>query len=297
MALLGVAAFVVPTLSAQQVSYSVIPTYQEVRWDDAFGFDDRLRLWGVRGSVDFGPYFSLQPFYAWADEVEPRDGLTPGAGAPSLWDVRTYGGDIMVNLARGSFVPFIKGGGGLLRVTPDGGEESDRILLRYGGGLRFGLGDRIGAELTAENWTTRLSEPFVAGAVADEDFPDDGIVGSWVYGAGLRIPLGADFEDSGFRGLVPGIAVEPFAVRTDFADEFDLGRQYGAGLRAGVDFNQNVGLRAHYWRGTDDDFSEFQDVEGYGAEARFALNTGPGLSPFLVGGLGRIRFTEDFFDL
>ena len=247
--------------------------------------------------MDFGPYFSLQPFYAWADEVEPRDGLTPASDAPSLWDVRTYGADIMVNLARGSFVPFVKGGGGLLRVTPDGGEESDRILLRYGGGLRFGLGDRLGAELTAENWTTRLSQPFVAGAVADDEFPDDGIVGSWVYGAGVRIPLGAGFEDSGFRGLVPGIAMEPFAVRTDFADEFDLGRQYGAGVRAGVDFNQNVGLRAHYWRGTDDDFSEFQDVEGYGAEARFSLNTGPGLSPFLVGGLGRIRFTEDFFDV
>jgi len=285
------------SVGAQQVSYSVIPTYQEVRWDDAFGFDDRLRLWGVRGSVDFGPYFSLQPFYAWSDGVEPREGLTPGAGQPSLFDLQVYGVDAMVNLAPGPIVPFLKGGGGVLRVDPDGGDRSDRILLRWGGGVRFGLGGRIGAELTAENWTTRLTEPFVAGAVPAGSLADDGLVDSWVYGAGIRIPLGADFDDNQTRGLVPGIAVEPFAVRTDYADELDLGRQYGAGARAGVDFNQNVGLRAFYWRGVDDDFSEFQDVEGYGAEARFALNTGPGISPFLVAGAGRIRFTDEFLDV
>lgn len=285
--------------SAQQVSYSVIPTYQEVRWDDAFGLDDRTRLWGVRGSVDFGPYFSLQPFYAWANELEPRDDLDPLEGDPSTWDLQTYGADAMVNLGKGPFVPFLKGGGGVLRVDPDGGEQSDRIVLRYGGGVRFGLGNRIGAELTAQKWTTRLSEPFVDGAVDDDDFPDDGLVGSWVYGAGVRIPLGADFDDSGFRGLVPGIAVEPFAVRTDYADELGLGldRQYGAGLRAGVDFNQNVGVRAHYWRGVNDDYDSFEDVEGYGGEVRFALNTGSGIAPFLVGGAGRIRFTDEFLDV
>lgn len=297
MVLLGVAGVMPGTASAQQVSYSVIPTYQEVRWDDAFGFDDRMRLWGVRGSVDFGPYLSLQPFYAWANELEARDDLDPLEGDPSTWDLQTYGADAMINLGRGPFVPFLKGGGGILRIQPDGEDRTDRIVLRYGGGIRFGLGERIGAELTAERWNTKISESFVDGAVDDDDFPDDGRVGQWVYGAGVRIPLGADFDDSGFRGLVPGIALEPFAVRTDYADELGLDRQYGAGLRAGVDFNQNVGVRAHYWRGVNDDYDSFEDVEGYGAEARFALNTGPGISPFLVGGAGRIRFTEDFLDV
>lgn len=297
MVLLGVAGLVAGPASAQQVSYSVTPTYQEVRWDDAFGFDDRTRLWGVRGSVDFGPYFSLQPFYAWANEIEPRDDLDPLEGDPSTWDLQTYGADAMINLGRGPFVPFLKGGGGILRIDPDGEDRTDRIVLRYGGGIRFGLGERIGAELTAERWNTKISESFVDDAVDDDDFPDDGRVGQWVYGAGVRIPLGADFDDSGFRGLVPGIAVEPFAVRTDYADELGLERQYGAGLRAGVDFNQNVGVRAHYWRGVNDDYDSFEDVEGYGAEARFALNTGPGISPFLVGGAGRIRFTDEFLDV
>ncbi len=281
---------------AQDVSYSIIPTYQEIRWDDAFGFE-RVRLYGARASIDFGPYFSLQPFYAWEDGIGPRDGLTPATGEPSLWDLQAGGMDAMVNLGRGPLVPFIKGGGGVLRIRPDEGDRTDRIFLRYGGGLRFGLGGGgIGAEITAENWTTRLSRPFVADAVSSDDFPEDGLMDSWVYGAGIRVPLGGGY-DSDLRGLVPGIAVEPFVVRTKFSDEFGLAEQDGAGVRAGVDFNQNVGLRAFYWRGVGDDFSEFEDVTGFGAEARFALNTGPGLSPFLIVGAGRLRFTDDFLDL
>jgi len=295
--MLGVVGLPAEPASAQQVSYSVIPTYQEVRWNDAFGFDDRMRIWGVRGSVDFGPYFSLQPFYAWIDDLGPRSGLDPLEGDPSTWDLQTFGADAMINLGGGPLVPFVKGGGGVLRITPDGEDRSDRILLRYGAGVRFGLGSRIGAELTAERWATRLSSSFVDGAVDEDDFPDDGVVGSWVYGAGFRIPLGPDFDETGFRGLVPGIAVEPFAKRTDFADELGLARQYGAGVRAGVDFNRNVGIRAHYWRGVDDDYDSFEDVSGYGAEARFALSSGPGISPFLVGGAGRIRFSGDFLDV
>jgi hypothetical protein len=292
----GIVLLMPAGVRAQQVSYSIIPTYQEIRWDDAFGFE-RVRLYGARASLDFGPYFSLQPFYAWEDGIGPREGLTPGAGEPSLWDLQAGGVDAMVNFGRGPLVPFIKGGGGVLRIRPEEGVRTDRILLRYGGGLRFGLGGGgIGAEVTAENWTTRLSSPFVADAVAADAFPDDGLVHSWVYGVGVRIPLGASY-DQDIRGLVPGIAVEPFAVRTKFADEFGLERQDGAGIRAGVDFNQNVGLRAFYWKGVDDDFSEFQDVKGYGGEARFALNSGSGLSPFLIAGAGRIRFTEDFLDL
>jgi len=294
---LGLLAAGASPAEAQNVSYSVIPTYQEIRWDDAFGFD-KVRPFGVRGSLDFGPYFSLQPFYAWTDELEPRDGLTVGEDDPAAWEMQTYGADMMVNVGRGPLVPFLTGGGGILRVTPEDAERTDRLLLRYGGGLRFGLGSGLGAEITAQNWTTRLSSPFVAGAVSDDDFPEDGLVDSWVYGAGLRIPFGGDVSSAqGTRGLVPGISVEPFAARTDFADELGLDRLHAAGARAGVDFNQNVGLRAFYWRAVDDDFSEFQDAEAYGAEARFNLNTGPGLSPFLVAGAGRIRFTDEFFDV
>ena len=283
--------------AAQNVSYSVVPSYQEIRWDDAFGLE-RTRLPGVRASLDFGPFFSLQPFYLWKDGVGLRDGVTPGSATAELFDVKAMGADLQVNLGRGSLFPFIRGGGGVLRTEDEAAGERDRVFLRYGAGLGFGLGSSASAEFFAENWSTRLDAPFVPGAVPEADFPDDGIVNSLVLGAGVRIPFGGGYRDAqGVSGLLPGIFLEPYAARIDFADELRLGRQYAAGVRAGVDFNQNVGLRAFAWRGVDDDFSEWMELEGYGAEAQFALNTGPGLSPFLIVGAGRIDFKDDFRDL
>jgi hypothetical protein len=298
--LLLVALLLFPTPAhSQEVSYSVVPTYEELRWDDAFGLEDS-RLLGARVSLDFGPYFSLQPFYAWKDEVGIRDGLVPPVGSetPDLFDVKVFGADMQVNLARGSLVPFVRGGGGVLRTDEVESGRLDRILLRGGGGLRIGFGGSAGLELSAERWATRLGAPLIPGAVADEDFPEDGIVSSTVFGAGLRLPFGGATQAAdGVGGILPGIFVEPYAGRIDFADELRLDRQYVAGARAGVDFNRNVGLRGYYWRGVDNDFSEWMRLDGYGIESQIALSTGAGLSPFLVAGLGRIDFKDDFLDL
>ena len=294
LALLG--PLTVPA-AAQNVSYSVVPSYQEIRWDDAFGLE-RTRLPGVQASLDFGPYFSLQPFYLWKDGVGLRDGLTAGSETADLFDVKAFGADMQVNLGRGSLFPFIRGGGGVLRTEDEVAGERDRVFLRYGAGVGFGLGSSASAEFFAENWSTRLDSPFVPGAVPQADFPDDGIVNSLVLGAGVRIPFGGGYREAqGVSGLLPGIFLEPYAARIEFADELRLGRQYAAGARAGVDLNQNVGLRAFAWRGVDDDISEWMEIEGYGAEAQFALNTGPGVSPFLLVGAGRINFKDDFRDL
>jgi opacity protein-like surface antigen len=284
---------------SQEVSYSVVPTFEEVRWNDAFGLEDS-RLLGARVSLDFGPYFSLQPFYSWKDEVGIRDGLVPPAenATPDLFDVKAFGADMQVNLARGSLVPFLRGGGGVLRTDDVEAGRLDRILLRGGGGVRVGFGGSAGLELSAERWATRLGAPLIPDAVADEDFPDDGIVSSTVFGAGLRLPFGGATQAAdGVGGILPGVFVEPYAARIDFADELRLERQYVAGARAGVDFNRNVGLRGYYWRGVDDDFSEWMRLDGYGIESQIALSSGAGLSPFLVAGLGRIDFKDDFSDL
>ncbi len=284
---------------SQEVSFSVIPTYKEVRWNDAFGLE-RTRLFGARASLDFGPFFSLQPFYAWKDEVGIRDGLPipPEADVSESFDVKAFGADMQVNLARGRLVPFVRGGGGVLRTDDEAAGERDRIFLRGGGGVRIGLGGSAGLELSAERWATRLEAPLVPGAVAEEDFPEDGIVSSTVLGAGVRIPLGGGSRASeGVGGILPGILLEPYAGRIDFADELRLERQHLAGARGGVDLNQNVGLRAYFWRGVEDDFSDWMEIEGYGAEAQFALNTGSGISPFLVAGVGRIDFKDDYRDL
>lgn len=284
---------------AQNVSYSIAPSYEEIRWDDAFGLED-ARLIGVRAALDFGPYFSLQPFYAWKDEVGLREGLVPPAGSeiPDFFDVKALGTEFQVNFGRGALVPFVRGGGGVLRTDDSVSGRRDRILLRGGGGLRFGLGNRVSAEVFGERLATRLSEPLVPGAIDEADLPEGGIVNSMVFGAGVRVPFGGGYQAmQGVSGILPGIFVQPFVSRIDFNDELRLGQEYTAGARAGIDFNQNVGLRAFYWRGVEDGFQETTDLDGYGAEAQFALNTEPGISPFIILGAGRVNFMDEFRDL
>lgn len=283
--------------TAQQVSYSGVATFEEVRWNDAFGLED-ARLPGLRLSLDFGPYVSLQPFYAWKDEVEIREGLASGSGEADLFDVKAFGANMQVNLGRGGVVPFLRGGGGVLRLEDLESDRSDRIFLRGGGGVRLGFGQGAGLELSAERLSSRLAEPFVPGAVSADDFPEDGRVNSTVFGAGLRLPLGGrPAAGDEMRGILPGVSVEPYVARIDFSDELRLPRQNAAGVRAGVDVNRNVGLRGVYWRGANDDRDAWDDVEGYGAEIRFNLGGDTGLAPFLVAGVGRISFDDEFRDL
>ncbi len=285
--------------SAQDVTFSLVPTYEEVRWDDAFGLE-RARFPGLRASIDFGPFFSLAPFYARGRDIGLRDDFTPTQGTTfaDLFDVEVFGADLQVTLLPGPIAPFVRGGGGVLRTEDEVEGRRDRIMLRAGGGLSLGLGDRARAELYAENWGTRLRDPLIPGAVGDDELDDDGIVTSLVLGAGLRIPLGAGPRDADRGpGILPGVFLEPHASRIEWDEALRLGRQYAVGARGGVDFNRNVGLRATWWRGVDDDFGEWVGMEGLGAEAQFYLGGGSGLSPFLVAGAGRISFDDDFEDL
>jgi len=293
-------ALLLPTeVKAQNVNYSVLPTYEQLRWDDAWGLEN-TRMPGVRVGIDFGPFFSLQPFYSWKDDVGIRDGLVPttGSDVAEFFDVKLFGAEFQVNFGAAALAPFVKAGGGVLRTDDDVAGRRDRILLRGGGGVSFALGDRARAEVYGERLTTRLPSPFIPGAIDPEDLPEDGLVNSLVIGAGLRLPVGGGYRATdGTFGILPGIFLEPYVSRIDFDSRLRLARQYTAGGRAGIDLNQNVGLRAFYWRGVDDDFGDWDDLASYGAELQFALNTGPGLSPFLLIGGGRVKFRDEFRDL
>ncbi len=289
LALLGAPASV--EAQGGGVAYSVVPTYEELRWDDLWGFE-RTRLPGARVGLDFGPLVSLQPFYARGTDVAPREGISDDR----LWRIETFGADMQFQLLPGNLSPFVRAGGGVLRLDDGESDRDDRILLRAGGGLRFGVGTRLAGEIWAENWASRLEAPYLSDAGSADDLPEDGFVRSVVFGAGLRVPVGGDASGwrAGGGAFLPGLFAEPFAGRLDFDDDLGLDRQYLAGARAGLDVNRNVGVRAYYWRGVDRDFSETEPIEGYGGEAQFNLGTGPGLVPFLVAGGGRINFRDGF---
>jgi hypothetical protein len=306
----GFLIIVAPSASgAQELRYSLTPTAQRTQWDDALGLEDTF-LYGGRLGFVFGRLVELQGFYLTnrgadtrvADlyerlNVDQRPPQNPGL------DVSHYGANVVVNFGSGGLVPFLRGGGGVLRFAPDGGQRSDRIALSYGGGLRFGRPGGLRLNVFAEDVRFRvdrtllLALPTTGGtppALVDEDA--DELRSNLAYGAGLSIPLGGAVSGSdspvGSLGNV-SVPAEVFGGVLEFNGATGLGRQNVAGVRAGLDFGPLVGLRGTYWRGVNSDYDSFEGVEAIGAEAQFNLNAGSGIAPFVLLGGTQLRFRDD----
>ncbi len=292
--------------SAQTLGYILIPTVQRIQWDDNLAFKDDY-MYGGRLALQFGPLVELQPFYFTRGGKYPIDGDRAAASFGPNAEGRTtelehFGASVQVNFGDAGIVPFARAGGGILRFTPDSGERRDRVALTAGGGLRFGVG-RLRAELFAEQQTFRLDPMNLFGTTDmngngnGSDNADRPRQRNLVYGAALTIPFSTmpdPDENTGLRGATAPI--EAFVGQLRFDDGLGLERQNVAGVRAGVDFSPLVGVRGFYWRGVNDDRDATVPIVGYGGEARFNLNSGVGVSPYLILGAGRIQFLNEFRD-
>ncbi len=297
------------------VSYTFTPTYNMVQWNGDIGLDD-TELYGGRLGISFGRMVSLQGFYLTRNDVRTEVAkldppLVGGALADRKLDISNYGVDVTLNLGTGHAVPFLRGGGGILRFNPAQGDAIRQINMKAGGGMRFGF-RHFQAQVFAEDSAFRidrlqLAQPPEAGSYpADPDA--DKIRHNLSLGAGLTFFLGGTRESrlsetdrallaryrQGLSGL--SIPVEPFAGRLDFHDDLGLDNQYLVGLRTGFDFGRFFGLRGYYWRGVNDGFDKTVPIQSWGGEARFNLSSGQGAVPYLVTGVGQLDFMDDFDD-
>jgi len=286
-------------LSAQTVGVSLVPTAQRIDWSNDLPFKTDW-LYGGRLALQFGKYVELQPFYFTRDgygmdsaKVAERFGL--GAVGRAV-DLRHFGTSVQFNLGDGGVVPFVRTGAGVLRLEPEGSPRQDRITVSAGGGLRFGVAG-LNAELFAEQMAFRMNPQGLFGpdTAANGTLPT---LRNLVYGAAVTLPLSSaddlDRDSDGLRGSTAPI--EPFVGRLRYAGAHNLPDQELAGVRAGIDFSPVFGVRGFYWRGLNDDRDGPASVSGYGGEAQFNLNTGPGVSPFLVVGAGQVDYASDFRD-
>ncbi|MCC6772397.1 MAG: outer membrane beta-barrel protein [Gemmatimonadaceae bacterium] len=285
-------------VAAQSLGYVLMPSAQRVQWDDDLAFDDDW-LYGGRLGLLFGRHVELQPYYYYKNKF-PIDASRADASFGPLAqgrsvDIKNFGVNLQFNLGRGDVVPFLKAGGGILRFEPDSGDKRDRVAVSAGGGIRFNLGG-LQAELFGEQMAFRLNPRNIFGVETPtgERAPSQVNI---VYGAALSIPL-SKFDDAALDAPLSGSTapIEPFVGRLRYASEQKLDDQELAGVRAGVDLTSQVGLRGFYWRGVNDDRDGTAPVAGYGGEAQFNLNTGPGIAPFLVVGAGRIDYLDSFRD-
>lgn len=295
-------AFLLLPGTAEAQTYDLTPGVDYILWDDGLGIEDSY-LYGGRFGLTFGDFVSLQPFYFTRSNVEanPAD-IEDGEAFEGLpereMDMRHVGASLQIEFARGgNVVPFIRAGGGVLRLEPDGGERSDQITLEGGAGLRFGFGG-LAAEIYAKDLAFsvnryRLYSDPDEGTGFPIDEEGDDLRHNLALGAGIRLGLGGQSgADLGRRGGA-AIPIEPFVGRLDYSDDLPFDDQNLAGVRAGLDFNELFGIRGYFWRGVNDDFDDTDPVDSYGGEAQFNLNRGGGLSPYLIVGAGRLDFDED----
>jgi hypothetical protein len=309
-----------PTHSAELsgVSYTLTPGAEWIQWNDELGLKSDV-LYGGRLSLNFGRYIALRGYYFTDSEIETdfeeldlgdSGDLTP---LDTTVEVENYGADVSFGLGAGPIVPYLYGGPGIIRFSPDGGVRSSRVGLRAGGGLRFDISDRIEGLIYAEDNMFRLDRTLLfpteeeeeRGVKApDEDGEESDLRHNMALGAGISIKLGGYDQEAETdldrayrtqfsRGLSgASFKIEPYAGWLDYDNGLD--DQQFVGARMGLGVGEMLDIMAYYWRGVEGDFRKTEDVQSLGGELDFNLNPGPGVSPHLIIGGGNLDFMSGF---
>lgn len=302
------------------LSYSLSPTVEWFRWDSELGLED-APLYGARLGLNFGQAMSLEGFYLRNDEVRTE---LDASFFPTIGDARfrnqdlaleRYGADLVLNLTHARAVPFLLLGGGIQEFDPDLGPSFTEIELRYGGGLRFAFSPRMQGRIALQNSRFR-TDRFQMAPLPEGEIPDDVPVdpgrddfrNHLALAAGIDILLGG-YEGRGesevdralrarYQAGIRGAAwpIEPFVGSLRYGDDAGLRDQDMLGIRSGIDFGSYLGLRGFYARGMDDEFSDTDPFQTYGAELQFLLSPGPGVRPYLIGGVGYLDYLDSFRD-
>lgn len=311
--LAGALATASAPLAAQQLRYNFRPSVTWTEWDESLGLGKARSLGGSAG-LGFGEYVDLTAFYRRSDSRSThlsRLPFTAGMRTPPAdqqLDIDSWGSEVSIGLARGSLVPVLMGGAGVLRFRPEAGSDIRRVQLRYGLGLRTRVLDLFEGEVMVERSRYYLDplELAVPVSVGDAALPEDPDAGALrrnlALRVGLMLQLGepdhtswSDRYRAGDRRYRPpssGAAVlfEPFGGAQAFDPAFGIDDQAIAGFRAGFEVGPHVGLRGFYWRGVDDRDAWEDGIRGYGGEAQFNLGGLALFSPHLLAGAGRMEF-------
>jgi hypothetical protein len=300
------------------VRISLVPGADYYLWDDYMGLKDNT-LYGGRLSADLGRFVSLQGYYLMNDAV--KTDLTEVAfenWTDPIVDqkigLRNYGADLVFNLGHGPVVPFIRGGGGIFRFEPKEGEVFEQIAAKVGFGTRFAIDPRVRMQIHVEDVMMHLDRTrFLGLSEAPETPPVDpekaGMRHNISVGVGLNFQLNGapSAEETELdrairqrysKGLFGASwPIEPFAGRLNFDKSAGLDDQPFLGIRTGVNLGDLLGVRGYYWRGMDDNFTGTEPIQSWGGEAQFNLTSGQGFVPYVLFGVGKIDFKNDYLDL
>jgi hypothetical protein len=315
--LLTIGAFA-PAAMAQVkgISYSISPVGEYLDWEKNTGISNGFMVGGHLG-FGFGEFVELRGTYLQSIDMKRNFGpldLKELQGVelsqPGI-DVTRWGGDLKLNLSRGSVVPFLTAGTGVQTFKSDSLATYKNIYVSLGGGLQFVVADRYTLGIQAVNTSFNDSpvrnlttaEERDANGLAVADYENE-LLKNWSVRASLSFYLGGrrpgeltDIDKAYLNNFSGGFSlpIEVTAGQLDFDKALPYANTKYVGAATGFNFGPYVGLRGYYWRAMDTDyFSSFDRLAVYGGEGKFKLANGQGLTPSINIGGGVIDALEGY---
>lgn len=326
LAVLAALLFAIPA-SAQVtgISYTAAPVGVRIFAGDDTGLSNGYFYGGALG-LGFGEYLEVSGLYLRSRDfktefssfdADPTTiGILENQAEGFDVDMEQYGTRLRLTVGRGSLLPFIVGGTGILRFD-NGTDTSEAIFAEAGAGITFAFQDRYTITVEGSRLGYRYN-PYAtfdlgarAGLPSSSELNDIEAVYSNAITATARVYLGGRARgeltetDLAVREQLrrPRVFAEPTYGIIQFSDNL-IGLpddQPVLGVQAGIDMGPYVGLRGFYLRATDEDEllgnpTKFRDMALYGAEMnfRFSSELAGGLTPYLLLGGGYMDVGDDY---
>lgn len=303
----------------KDISLTISPTAEYTFWDNKAGLNDGLLIGGKLG-FGFGEYLELRGVYLQSLDLKTNFenfGLAnydSNIFTEQNAKLTRWGGEFKANIGAKGIKPYLTLGTGIQNIEINT-EKLEQVYASIGLGFKLNLSKRAILAFEAKNTTYNfnagsnlLSESNKeAFGVTNDDFFSErlsnwAVLGSLEFYLGGRKPgvlteLDQAYLDKfkgGFKGLK--LIVEPSVAHISFDEKSLLRDTYFLGGYVGLDFNEYIGLRGFYFKGTENDeiSTRFNELSMYGIELRARLNDGNGVTPYLILGGGYLNPNSNY---
>jgi hypothetical protein len=304
----------------KDISFTLSPFAEYTFWDNKSGLNDGALVGGKLG-FGFGEYIELRAIYAQSLNLKTNfndfgiSGFSEDMFVSQDLKLTRWGGEIKANIGTGRLSPYITIGTGIQNIELDNNTDFDQIYANAAIGIKTKITDRIVFTLEGKNTAFNFNSGNnlltdsnkISLGVSDADFSTERLY-NWSANAGLQFYLGGRKPGTlteldkaylnRFKGGLKSLQLifEPSLNYISFDDKSNFRDTYLIGGYVGLDFNQYTGVRAFFFRPTQDDqiSINLDRFSMYGLEFRARLNDGNGVTPYLILGGGYLNTLKGY---
>ncbi|MBI9040503.1 hypothetical protein [Lutibacter sp.] len=303
----------------KDISFTFSPSAEYTWWDAKAGFNDGTLIGGKLG-FGFGEYIELRGVYLQSLDLTTNFenfGLTNFDATLFTQQnakLTRWGGEFKANIGTKKLMPYLTLGTGVQNIEVNA-TNFEQIYGTVGLGFKFNIAKRAVLSVEAKNTTYNFNAGSnllstvdkISFGVSDADFSTESL-SNWAVLGSLQFYLGgrkpgtlSELDEAylnkfkgGFKGLQ--LVVEPSIAHISFDEKSLLRDTYFLGGYVGLDFNEYIGLRGFYFKGTvnDEISTSFDNLAMYGVEFRARLNDGNGVTPYLILGGGYLNAADSY---